>query len=339
MFFTQSKSSYLPLLVCTFFIIYSHAALAANYAVSPLIIDHELEKRDIKTEKIFIKNTSGQQIRIFPTVNEVTINEGGSIKNFVEPSMIDKRETAITSWLEIGRGRVEIAPGETKELTLTIRVNPEVEPGEYHAFIGFPEGSNRPEAENKVYSGDVPGTIVRIGVDKVQNEFLRLASFQIKRFVSKSDTEEVRIVLNNPGTDPVTPQGEVIFYDMRGNEVASQKVNEDSAVVAPKTDVTFVMDVPKELGTGKYKAFLTVVFGTSALTSINDTTFFYVIDIIKLLIIFLSVLALALLIALLLHRRYSTYEVEEDDHHALPLFVREGKSEAKDHDIDLSKKI
>ncbi len=309
---------------------------AATYSVKPLVIDHELEKREIITEIITLTNHENRILRIFPTVNEVSVSDGGSIQSFVEPSMTD-RTSSITSWLEITRGRVELQPNETKELTLTIRVNPEVASGEYHAFVGFPEGPNRDEAQKRVYEGVAPGTVVRIGVDKVQNQFLRLEKFLVERFVKDSTEGDVSYTLVNPGEDPVVPKGELIFYDNNGTEVASSPVNPETIVIDGKETVSFTQEVPSDMKMGKYKAFLSVEYGEHQTASVHDTAFFYVLPIKTILIIFAIVLVLAIALALFVHRKFDK-EVDTNGVDEVALFIRQGKSESKDHDIDLSKK-
>jgi len=304
--------------------------------VSPILIDHELEKRDIIEEKITLTNKGEGVIRIFPTVNEVSVNEGGSVMGFVEPSMVD-RTNSITSWLEIGRGRIELQPNETKEVTLTIRVNPEVGPGEYHAFVGFPEGSNRPEAEQLVYGGQAQGTVVRIGVEKVQNQFLRLEKFTVDKFIKDPSKGEVSFTLQNPGDDPVVPKGEVIFYDNGGIEVHSISINASSTVVESGKSTSFIEKVPPEMKIGKYKALLSVEYGEHQTASLHDTVFFYVMPLWQLSILFIIILVFAIALALFLHRRYDVYE-DDEGIAAVAMYIRESRSESKDHDIDLSKK-
>jgi hypothetical protein len=311
---------------------------AASYSVTPLIIDKELEKRDIIEEVITLTNRDSRMVRIYPSVNEISVDEGGSIQTFIEPSMIDDRTTSITSWLEIGRGRIELQPGESKKVTLTIKVNPEVAAGEYHAFVGFGEGSNRPEAERQVLDGNAPGTVVRIGVDKVQNQFLRLEQFSVERFVKDPSEGNIEFRLQNPGDDPVVPKGEIIFYDNNGSEVGSVPVNKEGAVIEPDADMSFTQQVPADMKMGKYKAFLSVEYGEHQLASLNDTAFFYMLPLMPVVIIFVIILLVAIALALFIHKKYDLAGTEVDEADEVALYVREGRSESKDHDIDLSNK-
>lgn len=312
---------------------------AASYSVSPLIIDLNLEKRDIIHKEITITNQDARQVRIFPSVNEVNLDADGAIEAFVQPSRIDDRTTAITSWLQVPRKRIELKPGESVTVPVEIKVHPDVKAGEYHAIIGFGDGSNQPQAHEKVMNGTAPATVVRISVDEVQNQFLRLSSFNVQRFVSDNSADTIVYALENPGSDPVVPAGEIIFYDNNGNEVASTPVNPESLTVEPGKSVEVLSAVPEELGLGKYKAFLSVEYGDHLTASVHDTAFFFVMPMKQLIMIFGAVLAVALMIALFVHRRYAGAEEYDDDVIVdVPMFIRTERSEGKDHDIDLSKK-
>ena len=209
--------------------------------------------------------------------------------------------------------------------------------GEYHAFIGFPEGSNRPEAEKLIYSGSVPGTILRIGVDKVQNQFLKIEKFSVDRFVKGSTEGQISVILQNPGDDPVTPGGEIIFYDNHGIEINAIALNTGTTTIEGKKSASFTLQVPKDMEVGKYKAFLSVEYGKDQKASLNDTSFFYVLPLKQVLIIFFVVLTLSMLLALYVHRRFDR---EEDDYGAtnVAMYVRTTRSSSKDHDINLSNK-
>ena len=329
--FFRSSLSILTILI-TLLPAFSHAA----YSVSPLVIDEELSKRDIVTHTITLTNTGSNRVRIYPTVNEISVDDGGRMQSFVEPSMVDDRTTSITAWLEISRARIELDPGQTKEIPLTIRVHPDVAPGEYHAFVGFAQGSNRPDAEASVAQGGAPGTVVRIGVDKVQDQFLRLVRFSVERFVKDAGEGSLTYTLHNPGEHPVVPRGEVIFYDNNGYEVTAVPVNPEAIAIDEKGEASFTGEIPRELPLGKYKALLSVEYGDTQTASLHDTSFFYVLPLKWLIIIFAVVLSFAVLLALYVHKKYDVGE-EDTGAEDVALYIRQGKSEGKDHDIDLTK--
>lgn len=311
---------------------------AASYGVAPLVIDKELEGRDMFTETITLTNTEDSPVRIFATVNEVQTEDGGTITQFIEPSMIADRSSAITSWIEITRSRIELGPKEKKDITLSVRVNPQAPAGEYHAFIGFPSGSNRIEAERAVYNGSVPGTVLRVGVDRKQSQFLRLERFTADRFVRHSGTEKITFTLKNPGDDAVVPQGEIIFYNNKGDELDAVPVLTTGESIAGGEEKTFVHEVPASLKLGKYKAYLRVEYGTDQKTSLNDTVFFYVIPLKQLIIIFATIVLITTVLSVIVFLRSRTEEEIDDGVRDVNVYLRSSVSAPRDHDIDLTSK-
>jgi len=318
------------------FMLTTQAAFAANHLVTPLVLNFELEKRDIVNEYITLTNTSDRLVRLYASVNNVAMDGNGVVESFEQKVAADRTSTA-TTWIEISRQRIQLAPGEVKEIPFTIRMNPQTVPGDYNVFIGFAEASNRPGAEAQVANGSAPGTIVHISVDQTQNQFLRLEQFMIDKFVTATANETISFTLTNPGGVDIVPSGEVIFYDNNGVEIDALPINTEQSTVPSDGETSFLMDVPEALTLGKYKAFLSVEYGEHLTASVHDTAFFYILPLKQLMIIFCIILLIAILIALYVHRRYD-YADDGDGSENVVMYVRDGKSDDQHHDIDLSKK-
>ncbi len=335
----QKIHSAIFIMMVTFGIVYLSTiptVFAASYTVTPLAINLDLEKRDIVNKTITLTNTADRRIRLYATVNTVATDGNGVVERFLSPSEVDRTNTP-TSWIEISRKRIELDPGEKREIPFTIRMNPETQPGDYSVYIAFPEGSNRPSANAKVVSGDAPGTIVNISVDKVQNQFLRLERFNIDKFITKKFEDTITIALANPSSVDVIPKGEIIFYDNAGVEVSSIPINTADVVIPTKGKNTLTMSVPSDLPMGKYKAFASVEFGEFLTNSVQDTSYFYVVPLQQIIIIFIVVLLIAILLALLLYRKYDRLD-DADGAQPVAMYRREGVTPEQHHDIDLSKK-
>lgn len=308
---------------------------APSYTVAPLVIDVESEARDIQTFDITLRNTGTAPLTVYPTVNNITVAGGGTIESFLPPVSSD-RTSSLTSWLEITRSGVKLAVGETKIVTLTLRVNPSPQPGEYHAFIGFGSGRNDHFAKEQVRTGGAPGTILTVRIVDKKSELLKLSRFIIDRFITSSENESARYIIKNPGDVPLTPKGEIIFYDNRGEEVSSLVVNEESAEIPPGGEKEFRAQVPMHGLFGKYKAFLNVEYGSVQRASVQDTAFFYVFPLMTILIVLGVISVVVVIISLYVHKRYLDGGTQ-DDSDTIPLYVKETRSESKEHDIDLKK--
>lgn len=312
------------------------ATYAQSYTVTPPVIEHKVKPRDILEDSIKITNTGTVPVKIFPSVHPIALGEDGSIKTFESPVMTDQTRN-VTSWIAVSRARLELQPGESAKIPVTLTVNPNAVQGDYYAFIGFGSGDKRDEAEAAVMAGRAPGVTMRISMADVRSEYLRLHSFSIDRYVTTGDTIPVRYELENIGDLPVTPQGEVIMYDVRGREVASIPVNGDGQSLKPGETVAFTGTVPKTGMYGRHKAFLDVEYGTLQRANLYDTTFFTVVPLKTIILLFALLMAGSLLLTLIYIYKSRSDHAQYDNEN-LPVYVRDGvHSDLKDHDINLKK--
>lgn len=310
--------------------------LAASPVVSPPIIDLEVAARDIISETITLKNPTGSLMRVYPSVHNIAIDEGGVIEVFEHAVDVDRTNT-VTSWIEISRSRIEIAPGDTKEIPVTFRLHPEVEPGEYHALIGFSVASNKIQAQEKVLSGQSPSAIVRLAVGQNKTTKLSLEQFVVDRFVIDTKNGEALYAIKNTGELDVVPEGEIVFYDTRGIEVGAVSLDGAVDLLKPNQEKLYTAAVPEDLRLGKYKAFLTLQYGTDNTASLTDTSFFYVMPWLPMLIIFGSILLFCILVVIYVYRRLSVapYDDEPQD---VAFYRSQEASPETEHDINLSQK-
>ncbi len=308
--------------------------LSAEYSVTPIIMEHTVAPRDILEESIKITNTSGGPLRLFPTVNAVTVGDGGAIETFV-PASMGNTATSATSWIEITRNRVEIAPNESIKIPIKIHVSPNALPGEYHVFVGFPGGSNRDIAEASVLAGTAPGTIVRLSLAEKKNEYLRLQRFSIPRFVTSVDKGIVSYDIENVGSSPLVPTGEIILYNGKGIEQTSIPVNPESVEIRPQSTEHFTAPLGDTGYIGRHKAYINIEYGTNVRANVYDTTYFTVVPLRMIVALFVALLFVSILLTLVYHRRSRGSFVYEDDE-SVSVYVRTGQSgPEKDHDINL----
>lgn len=319
------------------FLILPLATAQAEYSVSPMIIDVEAEPHDTFSKTLTLSNFDNRPVRLYASVNEITVGDESEIKTFV-PASMSERTTAITSWIEISRARIDLPPGETKEVPLTIRVNQNTPPGLYHAFVGFGSGSNRDIAQAKVLEGQGTGVVIRVLVGSKQEEFLRLVSFTTDRFSISKDKGEITYVLENTGDVALKPTGDVIIYDSRGRELTSVSLDdENKSTIAPGEKVTYTKPLPFMNRLGKNKAYLSLEYGVENRAALYDTNFYYSIPWFYLVIIMVLLATVLTILVILLRRNLTrTNYVVEDEPQDVPMFVGKKREHNEyDHDINL----
>lgn len=309
---------------------------APMYTVAPLVINLDVEPRDVIVRDITLTNTGTQPVTIFPTVNNISVNEGGQITEFV--SRVESDATAsLAAWTEVRRSGELLKKGESITIPVTFRIHPSPQPGVYNAFIGFGYGRTVDDAKKMVDEGRAPGVVVTVTYEKTSRQILKLGNFLVERLITSNNNEGVTYTMNNPGDEPLAPSGDIIFYNNRGKEVGAVAVNPDQEVIAPGESRTYSTAVPTDGLLGKYKAFLSIEYGNSQIATVHDTAFFYIFPLKTLFLILIPLLMVAAGIAFLVHRKYLD-DADDDDVTHLPVHVRVAVSDAHEHDIDLKKK-
>jgi hypothetical protein len=313
-------------------------ARASEISVQPLLLDLELETREVVTHDITLTNDSDTKISVYATVNEIAIDGTGDIKEFITPVMTDRTNT-ITSWIEIGRGRIELLPRETKTVPLTVRMHPQTKPGMYHAFIGFVPEKKRPNAEQIAMQGNAEGLILKIALAEVSNELLRISAFQSSRFIVSEEQRTIEVEVENNGEEDSIPTGEIIFYNSRGEEVASAPVNEGGTVVPAGGSVVLTTSVPFFNELGRFKANVTLKYGQNGKSTSFDTLQFFMLPLKLAIALALTILIFSGIITYLLRRVFRDELHEHEDGKEIPLYIRNDRAHVdKDHDIHVTKK-
>lgn len=310
-------------------------AYAADYTVRPFLIDTEVDPRDIESHIVKITNSSEYTKYVFyATVNEISVDAEGEIKEFVTPVMTDQT-TTVTSWIEVTRGRIEVPPGESREVPITINIQPNAVPGEYHAFVGFVAAPNRPTAEATARAGEADGVLVKVTVADQRQDSLHLSSFSVGRLLLNSDSHTAAIDLENVGDLAAAPSGEIVFYNSRGEEVAATPVTAAEASIAPGDRATLEAALPASLPFGRIKANLKLDYGENQRAALHDTTFFFVVPTYVLLLISVAILLITLLLFMLIRRTFLHHH-DHDGTEEVTMFVKDGHDgEPQDHDINL----
>ena len=333
----QTTLQYTLLLTLVFFGFNVVQARAADVRVDPILIDEAVSARDVVIKNVTITNLTDHRLQVFATVNEVEVGTTGEIKQFVTPVMTDQTNT-VTSWIEVTRGMLEIDPQETETVPITLRINTNAKAGTYHAFVGFVSGPDRPTAEAVALRGDANGTIVKIALVDKRNELLRISSFLMSRFVFLATQHEVTVEVENSGDTPLTPKGEIIFYNSRGEEVSSVRVNEAGVSITPGETRSLSAQIPFYDKLGRFKANVKLDYGEIKKSTVFDTSQFFMIPLYLVIAIGLAIAVISLLLTYLLRRAFYDELHEEDDGAEVPLYIRNDRDhEVKDHDIHIQK--
>lgn len=270
----------LTLLLCSVFVLASYAQTLAvttnnnsvnnnanTLKVSPLRTDLSIAPGESGVVKTFVTNITDRPIRIHPIENDfVAGDEKGT------PSIIlDENSYAPTHSLKrfmVPLQDVTIAPGETKEIPVTITVPKTAQAGGYYGAVRFapanPDGSaqvNLNASAASLILMTVPGDLV---------EKLSMTAFDVQQNgESKSnfrspDNLNVLMRFENKGNVQVSPFGQI--YVKKDNKVLyTHNFNQNDPKETILPDSARRWEVPiKNIGKfGKYTVGASLSYGTN----------------------------------------------------------------------------
>ena len=254
---------------------------AGRLTATPAVIDEKAKIRDILNESITLENTSIHKIVLFPSVNDIQIENGE--QRFSGALSGSSTAASLAAWIELSRATVELNAGEKKTVPFLIRVDSKATPGSYHVVVSFAEGGTREEAEKKQPLGSVT---VNVAVQADIKEILQLDTFTTGSVYLSGDDVLFNYRLKNIGNQPLSPHGDIRIYNRKGEEVASVDVNKDGKPVTPDQASQLASVWEGAQGFGQYKALLNVYYGQSQVASVQDTVFFWIIPWKELLMMF-----------------------------------------------------
>jgi hypothetical protein len=268
--------------------------------VSPAVINLEGLARDIVQREITVTNGTQSTLHLYPTVRNV--DPEGGVTEFTQLHAPETdRTTSLANWIELNRGQIVLGPGESRTVPVTVQVYLNAAPGTYHAVIAFPPGHNRVTAEAQFATAAQTLVTVKVGEDI--REAASLLGFQAFSSFTGKGPITMTYKLENGGNRDVAPEGKILIYDRRGNEVAEVPVNEKSQTIPPDQQVLMSSLWETGFRAGRYKAFLAVDYGAGG-KSIQDTTYFWVIPLPLLVTIFVVLIGGSAYLFNFWHRRY-----------------------------------
>jgi hypothetical protein len=272
-------------------------AHAADLVVSPAVIDGRGVPNDILNYTLTVTNTTGNQENVFASVYELT---SSGTQPFTDPSA-QNRPALLADWVSVSRGAMMFASGESKAIPVTVQINPYAAAGDYHAVIAFVEGGTRVDAEQGLVGA--PQALINISVASGLTASLRIDGFAPAKGFYTGFPVAFNYIIENNGDVSSTPSGEVMFYDRLGHEINSVDANPHGIGIAPGKKQSFTAQWANGGSFGQYKAVLDLSYGAGN-NKLENTALVWVLPWKKLLIIFGTLFAVMIVLALLLHREY-----------------------------------
>ncbi len=289
----------------------SFANAAQGIEISPTLVELNAMRGNTYNINLSIRNVTAADLVYSSSVADFSsADETGSPKIFIDETLPDT--ASIRPWTSVIE-KFSLKTRQSKTVVAQIQIPNNAEPGGHYGVIRFT--SSAPEmSDSGVGLAGSAGVLILIKVDGEIVEAATLSEFftansgdQTGFFENAPITFVTRI--KNEGNIHLKPSGSVQIHDMFGGLVASVAVNADKSNVLPNSIRRFESKYSDGFMIGRFKADLTMGYGTTGQT-ITNTIYFWVIPY-KLIITGIFVLITVIFILVRLIKVYNKHIIKK----------------------------
>ncbi|HSE35195.1 MAG TPA: hypothetical protein VLB83_03655 [Candidatus Paceibacterota bacterium] len=267
------------------FVIFAIALLAAPSAVfaqarislnlKPSVIEQKIDPGQSISFAIAVTNEGQGKLELTPQMRDIaTVDAAG--RPIYSNDRPEPGET-IATWTTFTERELVLAPGETKQLHVSIAVPADARPGGHFGTVFVTQRTNEEKFTGSAV-GIEQGANVMLQIAGEIIEDTQVRSFEIDRFIYDSGNVRFMVKIENLGNVLTRPRGLVEITNMFGKKVATVPVNKDANGVFPKTTRAYEAQWESEgFAFGRYEAMLALsIESTQGVRSSSRTVTFWV---------------------------------------------------------------
>ncbi|HDQ22716.1 MAG TPA: hypothetical protein ENN28_01950 [Candidatus Uhrbacteria bacterium] len=258
--------------------------------ISPPIIELEAAKGDIIQQSLKVRNEENRAVTYYLSAERfIATGETGA------PEFIGE-DVGLATWIKFPYKSISIPAGETIELPFAIEVPNYASPGGHYAVVFL--STVPPETTKETSQVAIAAKIGSLILVKIAGDIKESAA--ISEFKTVSDTYASLPIdfyarVENNGNTHIKPRGTILIKNMWGSVAGSVAVNEQGGNVLPdqirKFEASWVKN-PNSVGAttfwgkyrqqkenyafGRYKADLTLNYGTAGKVLTASTNFWVI---------------------------------------------------------------
>jgi hypothetical protein len=301
------------------------ASNAFALTILPPLFEIGANPGDSPTRSIGIFNETDSPLELYTSTSNFTAkpDEEGS------PEFLPTKEneSSLATWIDVEKGPITVMPNEQRLISYTINIPQNADPGGHYAAIFFSTQPSPSTGSSIGLSGKL-GTLILLTVSGNITEEGKIVNFALKDPKPFYDHLPVSfsLLFTNTGNVHLKPQGEIKITNLFGRVSDKIPFNkeemEGSKVVLPNTsrhlgavwthgpialeDNGFfdkLQDEMNNFALGRYKADLTVGYGTRGEAS-SAAVIFWIFPW-RLILVFLIVAAILIFLVIWLIRNYN----------------------------------
>lgn len=265
----RAMGSLVLVLIASCSLVWPQQTLAAEaIMLSPSRVEELVQPGQVLTRSIKVTNNSESPKKIYAYLRDFTAEGEEGKPRLIIPGT--EQGSFLSSWINISSEGVDMAPGTDREFTYTVTVPQNAGPGGYYGAIIF--GTRAPDVKiDSVEKGAAigvaqqAGSLILLQIPGNANEAASIRDFiSDKDFYSTPFNVKFMTRIQNQGNVHVKPRGTIEITNMLGNKVANVRINDTGSNILPNSTRRFEAPWNGTFGFGKYKAQLSLTYGTSA---------------------------------------------------------------------------
>lgn len=305
------KTSLFLLLILTFYLLnanYLQAQSSSGLSAIPPRLELTVQPDGSASQVIKVRNESKETKTITTEIQDFIVQNSQGTPIIIESNQENNRWAA-SSWIQISPSTVELKPGETKALTLTVLPPANALPGGHYAMIlHTPENDLSLSSTGSSVKTQV-GTLVYITIPGDIKQSALLQSFTSPKF-SEFGPIDFEATIKNLSDIHIKPVGAINVTNFLGRKISSLELNPNNINIFPYTSRDFQTQLQKKWLFGRYKAELKSFYGTNG-GLISSATYFWVIPWRLIILLVITITIILVLIKVLKNKPKKGSDLDE----------------------------
>lgn len=261
----------------------------SGLAITPFLIEAELEGGEVSEQKILLTNTTGKKVSYDISINDFIPDEESGQAKFLPTGQDAQAQYSLSSWISItGQPNFSLNPGESSEIKFQITPPKDAEPGTHYGGMLFSVRTSETTVAGSAVVEKVGAIILaKIGRAKEQGNISNM-------YVDDSATGGKNLILqfHNFGNVHLKPKGEIFIHNIFGGQSGNLYVNRDAEIILPETQKEFVSNwKPGVFTFGRYTATAVLYYGNPKI-EVRNTISFWILPIKQLMAFLILVFAM-----------------------------------------------
>jgi hypothetical protein len=275
----------------------AHAQSSQSFSLSPTIFNVEAQPGQEWQTELRLINSNSFPLELSVAVQNFSPGPDGATPQFMDPDVDD--QSLFANWIETDTSII-VPPEQTYELPIQVSVPADAEPGGHFAALLVSTNSAN-SGGTSVGTAQAISSLLFLRVAGDVSEIASIRSFRTTDYLVANPEATVELRVKNSGNVHIQPQGEIVLYNMWGQERGIIPINKQSAFgnVLPDSIRTYRFTWTGEWSItdiGRYTVEAALVYGSTGKKTIYDQTYFWFIPIQWLLLVVLFIVGFILLL-------------------------------------------